>query len=135
MTLSNQPVPITLRRLFLLDATGACLSAALLGLLLPRFQQLIGLPLQQLYWLALGACILAVYSGSCFLFAAFARPFQMRLLALLNGFYLMISLCVVLMHTAQMKPFGYLYFAGETALVLLLVATEWKASRYGMKAA
>lgn len=135
MTLSNQPVPTTLRRLFLLDAAGACLSAALLGLLLPRFQPLIGLPLQQLYWLALGACILAVYSGSCFLFAAFARPLQMRLLALFNGFYLLISLGVVLMYAGQMKPFGYLYFAGETALVLLLVATEWKASRYGMKAA
>ena len=78
MTLSNQQVPITLRTLFLLDAAGACLSAALLGLLLPRFQTLIGLPVPQLYWLALGACVLAVYSGSCFLFAAFARPFQMR---------------------------------------------------------
>lgn len=129
MTLSNQPVPTSLRRLFLLDAAGACLSALLLGWVLPSFQPLIGLPEHLLHLLALGACVLAVYSGSCFLFPVLSRSPQMRLLSVLNGLYLCLSLVVVLLHTGQMKLLGYLYFSGETALVLFLIRTEWKAAQ------
>lgn len=55
------------KRLFVMDATGALISAVLLGIVLPYFEVYIGMPLLILYVLAGVALALSLYSLGCFL--------------------------------------------------------------------
>ena len=86
---------MTIKKLFLLDALGALLSAFFLGVLLPLFQVYVGVPLFLLYILAMLAAGLALYSFSCFLLVK--RKRYLHLLRMLNAAYCAFTLCLVIL--------------------------------------
>ena len=53
-------------KLFLVDGLGAMYSAAMLGLVLARFEKIFGMPKSTLYPLAFLALLFSVYSFGCF---------------------------------------------------------------------
>lgn len=106
------------RRLFLADSLGALLSAALLGLL-ACFEGFFGLRAG----LAGGACVLAAYSGSCFLrHPRNVRPWLALMIAA-NAAYAGVSAGVLLFFPPQ-RIWGQLYLAAELAVLALLLYAE-----------
>ncbi len=118
---------MTIKKLFLLDALGALLSAFFLGVLLPLFQVYVGVPLFLLYILAMLAAGLALYSFSCFLLVK--RKRYLHLLSMLNAAYCAFTLCLVILYFSAITGLGLAYFSIEILLILILIRTENKAAK------
>lgn len=115
---------IAARRVFLMDGLGALLSAAFLGGVLPSFQIQVGMPLGVLYWLALLAVLLALYSLTCLALADCANPRWLRLLSRFNLAYCLLTLSLMGVYSGQLTPLGFGYFLAELVVVGLLVWRE-----------
>ncbi len=109
--------------IFLIDALGAVLS--LIFLLVIYFnEQVFGMPqsvVQTFYWIALG---LAVYSTLAYFSRSKAWRFSLRLLALLNFGYGLLTLIFVIREWSQLTPLGVGYFGAELLVILTLSAYE-----------
>lgn len=116
---------LTPRQLFFLDACGALLSALLLGLLLPAFQENIGVPLNVLYWLAGLAALFACYSFTCVAFLPGKWPVYLRLVAAVNLLYCCLTAALLCYHS-EITLLGIFYFAGEITVVATLAIFEWR---------
>lgn len=117
------------RQLFLLDGIGALLSALSLGLVLTRYQQLIGMPLSTLRGLSGAACVFATYSLTC---ATLAPARWDRLLAgigIANLSYCAATVLLLYVHASAMRPLGWLYFLAELAIVVPLAVFELSVAR------
>ncbi|MEM6771982.1 MAG: hypothetical protein AAF597_15495 [Bacteroidota bacterium] len=120
---SALPLTMLPRNLFLLDATGALLSALLLGVVLPLLHEAIGIPLNTLYWLAALALVFAVYSFTCYYRAPENwRPY-LRFIACVNLLYCCLTAGLVFLHEEN-TVFGVLYFVGEIIVVVILALFE-----------
>lgn len=114
------------KRIFLIDAVGALTSAFLLAIVLVYFQTYIGLTISNLYLLAGLAALFFIYSFSSFLWAKDNWRFWMRGIALINLSYCILTLILCFLHYPEMKPLGWIYFIGESAIVLSLSWVEWR---------
>lgn len=116
------------KQIFLLDAIGATASAFLLGVIFPAFEDFFGMPLTVLYILASIACLLAVYSFTCF----FRQPENwrlfLRIIAIVNLLYCCLTLGLVIYFYEVLTIWGLTYFIGEMLLILLLVSLEFKTA-------
>jgi len=110
-------------KIFLVDGIGALLSAAMIGLVLPRFE--IGLPDRLLYALAIVALSFFAYSMSCF-FLKKNSPGWLRVIVIANSVYSLITAVVVVAHFAELHPLGLIYFLGELLIIFILVVVEIK---------
>lgn len=120
---------ISARKLFLLDALGASLSAVLLGGALTTFYSSFGMPVPKLYILAAMAATLAVYSfWNYFVFPQNWRLF-LRIIALANCFYCGFTLSLVIRNFSELTTLGRAYFIGELLIVLGLATVEYRKSR------
>ncbi|MEL6537293.1 MAG: hypothetical protein AAFQ98_17865 [Bacteroidota bacterium] len=115
------------RRLFLLDGAGALLSAVLLGLVLPQFSDVIGMPLPVLYLLAMFPVAFFLFDG-----ASYFRPAQakvnLKTIAMANAGYALLSAVLLVVHASTLSVWGWAYFVGELAIVLLLARWEWQVA-------
>lgn len=128
--LRNAISKITLdpRKLFLIDACGALLSAFLLGIILTRFESTFGMPRNVLYFLALVPCIFALYSFSCFFkMPEKWQPF-LKAIAYSNQLYCCVTMGLVLYFYQQLTWLGVGYFVVEIVIVVTLAGIELKAS-------
>jgi len=95
-------------KLFLLDGLGAVVSALSLGLLLPYFNEYVGIPRQTLYTLAVPAVFFALYSLSCY----FAKVERWRLflrgIAVANLLYCCVTIVLMLSHFITLTGWGLL---------------------------
>ena len=116
------------RRLFLVDGLGAVLSAVGLGLVLPAFEPVVGLPTQVLYPLAGLAGGLAAGSLRCF----WANPSNWRVwlkrIAGANLLYASLTAALLWFWAPNLTAWGALYFGLELAVVCLLAGWEWHAA-------
>ncbi|MFY0688268.1 MAG: hypothetical protein JXQ90_13935 [Cyclobacteriaceae bacterium] len=116
------------KNLFSLDALGAMVSTVMLGLVLPRYIEYIGMPLSIVYMLALGACVLCIYSISCFLLNLKNwQPF-MKIISMLNLLYCLVTFGLMIYLFDVLTWQGHVYFGGEIAIVVLLARYEWKVA-------
>jgi len=114
------------KNLFLIDGFGALLSAFSLGIVLVKFEEIVGMPQRVLYILALMACIFAVYSFSCYLRVNKNwRPF-LKAIAFANLLYCCLTIGLVLYFYQSLTALGILYFVLEIIVILLLVSIELK---------
>lgn len=120
--------PDGIRRLFLLDGSGALLSAGCLGLLLPAFPAFFGMPVSVLPWLTLGAVLLGSYAFMFFFFGGNSRSKLLRFSALGNGLYCLVSIAVLIVHASSLQWAGWLYFIGELGIVACFAVLEWRVS-------
>ncbi len=111
-------------KLFLLDGLGAVVSALSLGLLLPYFNEYVGIPRQTLYTLAVPAVFFALYSLSCY----FAKVERWRLflrgIAVANLLYCCVTIVLMLSHFITLTGWGLTYFTGEVFIILIIVYWE-----------
>ncbi len=117
------------RALFLLDGLGALLSAALLGLLLPRLGNLIGMPSSVLYPLAGAACLLSFTSLSCALVSPTRWRSFLFAIAGANLTYCALTLALLFRHRDSLHALDWIYFLGEMAIIVALASLEIAVAR------
>lgn len=109
--------------IFLIDSLGAGVSVSFL-LILYRYEELIGMPSNLILFFTLLASGLSVFSASLYLSQPLNWPFYLRLLALLNTSYGLITLAFVIREWSQLTPLGVGYFGAELLVILILSAYE-----------
>lgn len=122
---------ISPRKLFLLDGTGALVSAISLGLVLPLLQEYIGLPVGTLRMLGVLALCYALWSLACYFFLPEKWPGFMKIISLANLSHCVLTAVLLLLGWENVQPLGWLYFGVEMAIVLPLAWWEWKVAVAG----
>lgn len=115
-TFTEQP-----KRLFILDGLGALLSATLLGLVLPQFEPLFGIPENTLYFLAAIPCVFAVYDFGCYFLLQKNHSLFIRIIAVLNLIYTILSISLALIHRGVITGFGWTYVIIEITILAVLI--------------
>lgn len=113
---------LTVRHLFLIDALGAAVTAAMLGVLLPTLEPYLGMPPRVLLPLCFVALCFCVYSAVCSWRRA--RPPFLLVIAAANTAYCLFTLGLVGLLWNTLTPLGVAYFVGEGVVILGLVAIE-----------
>lgn len=116
------------KKIFLIDASGALLSAFLLGVVLVSFEDFFGMPMQVLYYLAFIASLFAVYSFLCYVKVPENWPAYLRIIAILNLIYCFVTIGLVIHFYHQLTMFGVTYFISELLIVLSLIGLELKVT-------
>ena len=114
------------KHIFLLDCLGALLSAFLLGVALPSFQPIFGMPSKVLYGLAALAGLFAIYSFWNYRwFKENWRPY-LRGIAIVNLLYCGLTAALVIYFRQELTRWGLLYFLQEMVVIIALVMLEFK---------
>ena len=101
------------KHLFLLDCLGALLSAFLLGVVLPSFEPIFGMPNKILYGLAALAGLFAIYSfWNHVRFKENWRPY-LQGIAVVNLLYCGLTAALVVYFRQELTKWGLLYFLLE----------------------
>ncbi|WMX15982.1 MULTISPECIES: hypothetical protein [unclassified Aureispira] len=116
------------KTLFLIDGFGALLSAFLLGVVLVRFEPIVGMPVSTLYLLAFLPCLFALYDLICYLKVKKQVLLFLKGIATANLLYCILSTCLVVHHYAQLTALGLVYFIMELIIVLILVILQFKTA-------
>ncbi len=114
------------KKLFLIDSLGALLSAFMLGVLLVYFQNEVGMPKNILYFFAIMACCLSIYSFLNFLLRKNNWSPFLYIIAYANLFYCFITIGFVVYHFNRLTIIGLLYFIAEIIILILLASMELK---------
>lgn len=114
------------KKVFLLDGLGAVLSAFLLGVVLVHFETAFGMPHNVLYFLALIACVFAVYSLTCYFRLTKNWRIFIKIIAFANLLYAFISLGFVFYLYPQLSGLDITYFLLEILVLIIIVALELK---------
>lgn len=115
---------VTAKKLFLLDGFGATFSALLLGTVLVKYTELIGMPRQSLFLLTCFPLVFASYDFVCYFAVKQQHPSFLRLIALANLMYCVISAAVIFQHLDELTSVGFTYFILEIVLIVILSITE-----------
>ena len=112
------------RRLFLIDAVGALVSALMLGVALPLMQERIGLPRPVLLVLAAIALLLMAYSLAHTSGVLPARPARLRALIACNIAYGALTTVLLAAFASEVKALGFVYFIAELCVLSAIVWFE-----------
>ncbi|XDD56044.1 hypothetical protein AB3N62_18320 [Leptospira sp. WS4.C2] len=116
------------RYIFLMDGLGAILSAVLLALVLPLYVDLLGMPIETLFILSILPVVYAIYSLLCYLMDPFQWKFYLRVIAIANFLYCLVTMVYLVLNLEQTTIFGELYFVLEMIVVASLATFELKMS-------
>lgn len=111
------------KQVFLADALGALCTSLILAIILPRVHHVLGLEKSTLYFLASLALVFLVYSASMYLIRPRNWALFMKIIAMANFSYCVITWILLL--SAKASGWAYLYFTGETLIVAVIARTEW----------
>lgn len=114
-------------KLFLIDSLGALLTAFLLFAVLRNMQAYFGMPDKILTGLSAMATCLSMYSATCF-FQKARRVIFMRVIAIANLFYCVLTLVLMGVYYSLLTRFGMLYFLLEIALIGGLVYVQLRVA-------
>ena len=117
------------RQLFLLDGVGALVSALSLGLVLTRYQELIGMPLSTLRGLSVVACVFATYSLTCATLAPVRWDRFLAGIGIANLSYCAATVLLLYVYSERLQPLGWGYFVAELAIVVPLAVFELSVAR------
>jgi hypothetical protein len=112
------------RKLLLLDAAGAGVTAWATYFLLAAERLSTGLPAGLLVSLAIVAACFACYDLVAF-FCGFDPAISLRVIACLNVSYCVVVMVALYKYRDQATSLGFAYFFTETALVVSLASWEW----------
>ena len=117
------------RMLFLVDGLGALLSAFLLGVVLPKFEDVFGIPSSVLYILAVIPIFFALYDLYCYLKRDNKSGIYLRIIAILNLLYCCVSLGLIIACAKTITTIGWCYIIIEIVIVGLLAIFEYMIGR------
>jgi hypothetical protein len=119
---------ITPKKLFLIDAIGALVSAIFLGVVLVNLQAYIGMPHDVLYLLAFLPVLFFIYSISCYSFIKNNWKPYLRIIAVVNILYCILSISMIIIHASSLTILGYVYFIVEVIIVGVLAVVEYRTA-------
>ena len=114
--------------LFLIDGIGAVISTIMLGYVLIKYQEYIGMPESTLRLLAGIAKLFALYSFICFFLTPKNWSQSLRWIAIANTLFCLLTLILVIINFSSLSLLGLSYFLVEMLIILLLVRFEFKFS-------
>jgi len=120
-------VKINPNRIFLVDATGALLTAVFLFGILAQFESLFGMPSKTLYLLSGIALCLFLYSIICHLMIVENWKPYLKIIIICNVIYGLLSIGFVSIHFEKITKFGLLYFVTELIIIGIIVLLEYRA--------
>lgn len=113
------------RKVFLIDGLGACLTAILL-LFLGTSTNLLGIPRPVTVCLAAIAGVAAYFSLSrYFYFTGNWQP-ELKFIIIFNLGYCVVTAGLLVYFFRAITTIGWIYFLSEIAVILCLVALEWR---------
>ncbi len=114
------------RKLFLIDAIGAAITALLLWQLIGRFPLLFGVPLFWVRWLSRIAIVYSAYSLLCYIIRPrFASKF-LKTIATANIIYCAIILLMIVTNFNSLSALAIAYFIVEIGVIGYLAYKELK---------
>lgn len=119
---------ISIRKMILIDGLGALLSAFLLGVVLVNFQSYFGIPKPSLYFLAALPCFFAIYDFICYLKLDKNLGVFLKVIAVLNVLYCILSLGVAFSHRSVITGLGWAYVIGEIIVVTGIAVVEFRVA-------
>ena len=123
------------KSIFLVDGIGAAFTALSLGVLLPLVPEWIGLPAAILHILGAIGALYGIYSLSRYFMGDTRNPIWLRMLMIANLAYCVLTGTLVGLQFAALKPLGHVYFTGEIAIIVMLVAVEYRVYRRAFRPA
>jgi hypothetical protein len=122
------------RKLFLLDASGALISSLLIGFLQIPHVEVFGIPPSAFRILLILAIGLMLFSSLCYFFLNTAQLKSfLRKLAWMNTTYLFITLFFIIQYSHQIRMTGWIYYSLEVMVMSLLIVVEYRYSRIEIK--
>ena len=112
--------------MFVVDALGALISAMLLGFVLPVYKDVFGIPLSTLNVLAIIPMGFVFYDLSVYFFTRSIKRLHLRMIAVLNILYCVVSLAYVINDMDEVTLLGWTYIIGEVLIVLGIAVYEWR---------
>lgn len=117
---------ISPKKLFLIDGIGALISAVLIGVILTKINELIGIALPVLQFLAIPPVAFAVFSFNYFLNLPKNWKLYLTIIAIANLLYCLLTTGVILYYSETISNLGLSYFIAEIIVILVLVSIEFK---------
>lgn len=114
----------TPKKIFLIDAIGAFLTAFLLFAVLRTWNEYIGMPKKTITILSVIALIFCFYSTFCFLINNRNRRFFLKIITASNLLYCCLTLVLLIYHFHELTIIGIIYFAGEILIICSLIYIE-----------
>ncbi len=114
------------KKIFLIDALGALLTAILLFGILAQLEKYFGMPSNVLYTLSGVAFCLFIYSISCYqLINSNWKPF-LKIIIGCNSIYLLVSMACIVLHSDKLTELGWMYFILEFVVIGIMIIVEYK---------
>ncbi|MDC1221096.1 hypothetical protein N8Z47_00345 [Salibacteraceae bacterium] len=113
------------RRIFLIDGTGALLSAFMLGFVLVTLERVIGIPSSTLFFLAIWPVGFAIYDFYCYRFKKDNFGPFLYCIAIINLLYCVLSAGFGLYHFETITWLGSSYLMFELLIVMSLAFIEF----------
>lgn len=117
------------KKLFLIDGLGAVLSAFLLGIVLVKFESIIGIPPSTLYFLAVFPLLFVIYDFYCYRKKHNNLKSFLEGIAVANLLYCCFSVGVTLYHLKTITYLGWIYILAETLIILILLSFEFMIAK------
>ncbi len=117
-------ISLTPRILFLIDGLGAIISALILGVILVRYNELIGMPVNSLYFLALLPLVFIFYDVYCYLTIKNRLLSKVKGIVTLNSLYCIISIIEIYINWKSLTSLGLTYFVLELIVLILIIRFE-----------
>lgn len=117
------------RKLFLLDALGAFVTAIMLGVVLVRLESMFGIPPSALHLLAIIPITYVIYDLLAYSFGRNKIGLLLRGIAFLNLTYCCISIGVAISHADLITYLGWLYIIGEISIIVILSIYELNVAK------
>ena len=116
------------KHLFLIDGIGALVSAFLLGVVLVRYSDVIGLEDKTLLLVASFPCIFALYDFLCLFFVNKSYSSYIMIIAGSNLLYCFLSIGIAFYHVDTLTILGWTYIIIEVVIVMILSLIEYKVA-------
>jgi hypothetical protein len=114
----------TPKKIFLIDAIGAFLTALLLFAVLRTWNEYIGMPKKTITILSAIALIFCFYSTFCFLINNRNRRFFLKIIIVSNLLYCCLTLGLLIYNFQKMTIIGVIYFGVEIIIISVLIFIE-----------
>ncbi len=114
------------KKIFLLDASGALLTALFLSAVLANFEPVFGMPKKTLYLLSTIALLYAIYSAACYSFVRNNWLPYLKAIIIANIIYGCITAGIVYYYRSMLTIPGIIYFLLEIIVMTGLILLEIK---------
>lgn len=112
------------KRIFVIDACGAVVSATSLGIIMPLFQDSFGMPLPILQILALVAVVFAIYSFSCYFISVQNWKLFLKIIMIANALYCLLTAGLAGFFYPFLTLLGIIYFVLEILVICFVIWVE-----------